>query len=151
MNWRATEYADLFRVKVDDESSADDVRSLLQDNEETRSMLLEYAHTFECNGDAIAIVGVAPMWSGVGTVWSLLSEHSKNHGIPLTRASIRFIEERQAQGFWRLQATVERGHWEAREWILALGFSYEGTMVGYGPDGKTHDMYARLRGACRWP
>ena len=51
----------------------------------------------------------------------------------------RIEEDGEVRGF-----AVVHGDEPARLWILKLGFRYEGTMWSYGPDGKTHDMYARV-------
>ena len=146
MSWRSTQYEDLHRVVLEDDPSDADIRSLLPDTDETRSLLGENARTWWEGEEVLAIVGIAPLWKGVGTVWTLLSEASKQRGVSLTRGVLRFIDMlHRERGYWRLQATVELGDETGRLWIIQLGFQYEGTMVAYGPGGETHDMYARVR------
>ncbi len=147
MNWRNTEYEDLHRIVLQKDPSNMDVRSMVADTDESRFLLRENARTWLDDDSILAIAGIAPMWKGVGTVWTLISENARGLGLTLTRNMLGFLVMlRDERGFWRLQATVERGDERARLWILRLGFAYEGTMVAYAPDGKTHDMYARVRG-----
>lgn len=146
MSWRETEYEDLHRIVLPDDPPDLDVRGSFQDTDATREFLKGHARTWIEDDKIFAIVGVESMWKGVGTVWTLLTKDSRDHGVKLTLGVVRFIEELNSQrGFWRVQATVRRGDEPARLWILQLGFRYEGTMVAYGPDGSTHDMYARVR------
>jgi len=146
MIWLPTEYEDLHRVKLLDDTVGSDVRSHMPDTEEYRVQLRETARTWFIDDEVVALIGVMPMWKGVGTLWTLLSEKSKEYGIALTRGSSRYVELLYDEfGYRRLQATTVHGNETAREWVVQLGFSYEGTMVGYGPDGESHDMYARLR------
>ncbi len=146
MTWRNTQYEDLHRVVLEDDPSDADIRSLLPDTDETRDLLCENARTWWEEEAVLAIVGIAPLWKGVGTVWTLLSKASKQRGVSLTRGVLRFLDMLHGErGYRRVQATVELGDEPARLWIIQLGFQYEGTMVAYGPDGATHDMYARVR------
>ncbi len=147
MTWRNTQYEDLHRIKLEDDPSDADIRSLLPDTDATRELLEENARTWWEEEEVLAIVGVAPLWEGVGTVWTLLSAASRQRGVLLTRGVLRFIDLlHQGRGYRRLQATVELGDEIAQLWIIRLGFKYESTMVAYGPGGETHDMYVRLRG-----
>ena len=146
MIWLPTEYEDLHRVKLLEDTVGSDVRSLMPDTEDYRAQLRETTRTWFIDDEVVAIIGVMPMWKGVGTVWTLLSEKSKEYGIALTRGVGHHVLMLQEDlGYRRLQATVERGNEKARLWIIQLGFCYEGTMIRYGPGGETHDMYARLR------
>ncbi len=146
MNWKPSEMRDLFDIDMPEEHSGSDVRSILVDNEQTRVMLRENARTAFDGSKPIAILGISQLWKGVGVVWTLLSEQSKENGFALSLGSSRFIRMMYVErGYWRLQATIIRGDEIARLWIVKLGFVYEGTMVAYGPDGQTHDMYARVR------
>ena len=148
MSWRDTEYEDLHRIVLPGESSGADARDLYPDTEEMREILRRDGWTWEDPKQGIlAIVGISMMWKGVGVVWTLLTDESRLRGVILTRGVLRLLERmHRERGYWRIQATVERGDEPARLWIIQLGFVYEGTMVAYGPDGKTHDMYARVRG-----
>lgn len=147
MSWRHTEYEDLHRIVLVKDPSDGDMRSMMPDTPESREMLRENARTLFEDEEVLAIVGIAPMWKGVGTVWTLISENARLRGVLLTKGVLGFLVMlREERGYWRLQASIERGDERARRWIIALGFSYEGTMVGYSAEGRTHDLYARVRG-----
>jgi hypothetical protein len=146
MSWWPTKYEDLHRIVLSGDGSDADTRPMLPDTGAARDLLKENARTWEEGGRIVAIAGVAPLWKGVGTVWTVLSEESRQRGVRLTRGVLQFIDMlHEERGYWRLQATIEHGDDVARHWILQLGFQYEGTMNAYGPDLKTHDMYARVR------
>ncbi len=118
---------------------------MLPDNEESRTMLRENARSWVVEGSVIAIIGVSRFWKGVGVVWTLLSDESRQRGVALTRGARKQLDMLfEERGYWRIQATIEHGDEEARQWITSLQFGYEGTMREYGPGRETHDMYARL-------
>jgi len=147
VNWRATEYEDLHRIVMKEDPLDVDVMSRMPDTEQVREMLRLNAYSWVEDDTVIAIAGISPMWKGVGTVWTLISEEARSRGVALTKGIHWFLDMlRRDRGYWRIQATVERGDDRARRWIIHLGFVYEGTMVAYSPTGKTHDMYARVRG-----
>ena len=144
--WKQTQYEDLHKISLPVDISGADVRTLMPDTDESRTLLKENARTWWEDSEVLAITGVSPLWNGVGTVWTLLTEASRSRGVLLSLGVIRFIDMLHVErGYWRLQATTESGDEAARLWIIRLGFQYEGTMVAYGPDAMTHDMYARLR------
>ena len=146
MMWRETAYADLHSIDLPGDPSDSDMRSMLPDTEETHRQLRLNAQTWFDSGEILAIVGVSPLWKGVGTVWTLLTDAAREHGVALTLGVLRFMDMLHVErGYWRLQATTESGDEVARLWIIRLGFEYEGTMTAYGPDAMTHSMYARLR------
>lgn len=146
MIWRDTEYEDLHRIVLPNEAPCDDVRSMISDSDESRSALRHNAKSMVDDDVILAVAGVAPLWKGVGTVWTLISEDARKSGLRLSLGVRRLVDMAYVErGYWRLQATIKRGDETARLWIVGLGFSYEGTMLAYGPDGKTHDMYARVR------
>ena len=146
MMWRETRFEDLHRIVLKSDPNETDLRATMPDTAETREILRENAQTWEEDGRIVAVAGIGDLWKGVGTVWTLLSEESRERGVVLTRGVLRFIDMlHEERGYWRLQATVEHGDEAAQHWILQLGFQYEGTMVAYSPDLKTHDLYARVR------
>jgi hypothetical protein len=146
MKWRNTEYEDLHRIVLPNDAPSDDVRSMLSDSDESREAMKYNARSMVEGDRILAIAGVAPIWKGVGTVWTLITQEARDHGVVLSIGVRRLVKMLHVErGYWRLQATTERGDEPARLWIVGLGFSYEGTMIAYGPDMKTHDMYARVR------
>lgn len=146
MNWRNAKYEDLHRVKLKTDPNSADMLSILPDTDSSRELLDRYGRTWMDGDTTLAVVGIAPQWKGVGTVWTLLSDEARGHGVALTRGMLRYLAMLHREwNYWRLQATVEAGDEAARLWIIQLGFQYEGTMVAYGPDLKNHDLYARVR------
>lgn len=146
MIWRDTEYEDLHRIVIPGDDPAEDIRAILNDSDESRAGLRQNARTMADGDEILAIAGVSPLWKGVGTVWTLIAPRARENGLRLSLGVQRLVEMLQDdRGYWRLQATIKRGDEPARLWIVGLGFRYEGTMVAYGPDRATHDMYARVR------
>ena len=146
MMWREATYEDLHRIALPSDPPEHDIRSTAPDTPETREILQRDARTWEDEGRVLAVVGIRHMWKGAGEVWTMLSEESRERGVALTRGVLRFLDMLHLErGYWRLQATVEHGDEPARLWILQLGFTYEGTMIAYGPDMKSHALYARVR------
>lgn len=146
MNWKPTEFEDLYRIRLGENDPKLDVRSMVVDTPEYRNTLRDNTYTMFHAEHPIAVVGVSPLWKGVGVVWTLISDEARERGIALTLGVIRLLEMlHRDRGYWRIQATIKAGDEPARIWIVKLGFSYEGRMVAYGPDGTSHDMYGRVR------
>lgn len=146
MGWRETIYADLHRVRAEGGGVGIDITSVFPDNEETRTILRRDARTWEDDeGLVIAVIGVTELWKGVGTVWTMLSDRARERGPALTFRTVKLLRMLHVErGYKRIQATILHGDERARQWIINLGFTYEGTMVAYAPDGATHDLYARF-------
>lgn len=90
----------------------------------------------------IACAGVIHCWAGRAQVWSLMSEHLPTYGAWIHRAVVRFLK---ACPIRRVELTVDPEFPQAVAWARRLGFTYESTMPGYGPQGETHEMYVRVR------
>ncbi len=145
MSWRPATFEDFQRISLPNDPPESDMRSVLADTDATREALRENGRTWDEDGRIVAIVGIAPMWKGVGQVWTMLTEESRERGVALTRGVVRFLSMlHEERGYWRVQATVEHGDDAGVEWIIQLGFGYEGTMIGYGPTMKAHDLYSRV-------
>ena len=146
MTWRDAEFEDLFRIVLPNDPIESDMRGNLADTPQTRTLLRDNARTWEDDGEILAIVGVSPMWKGVGQVWTMLTENARERGVVLTRGVVGFLSMLHSErGYHRLQATVTRGDETGRLWILRLGFEYEGMMLAYGPDLQSHSLYSRVR------
>jgi len=145
MSWRSSQLEDISRIVLPEDLSFD-IHANFPDTDSSREMLHENARTWVEDEEILAVVGVAPIWKGVGVVWTMLTDRSRERGVRLSIGIVRLLKMlHEERGYWRIQATTERGDESARLWIIQLGFRYEGTMIGYGPDMKTHDMYARVR------
>ena len=124
MIWRNTEFEDLHRIVLPNDAKCNDVRSMASDSKESRYLLRYNARTMVEGTHILAIAGVSPLWKGVGTAWTLISEEARASGLRLSLGVRRLVKMlHEERGYWRLQATVKRGDEPARLWIVGLGFS----------------------------
>jgi RimJ/RimL family protein N-acetyltransferase len=143
--WRETTYDDIVRIAVDSSSDAKRVLGAFPDTDGTHALLRRDAQTWEEGGEVLAIVGLTEMWNGVCSVWTLLTDSARSRGVALSLHTLRLLEDLHiTRGFDRIQATCITGSTVESEWLKRLGFAFEGTMRGYGPDGADHDLYARV-------
>lgn len=95
------------------------------------------------DGDRIVIcAGLVPLWPGRSSLWALLSVHAAKFMLAIHRATLRFLATRTDR---RIEATCATGFKEAHRWLEMLGFTREGTLRGFTPEGFDHDMYSRVR------
>lgn len=94
-------------------------------------------------GEAIvACGGVLPTGPGQGVLWALLSAQAGRNMVCLHRATRRFIDIERLR---RLEASVEVGFSAGCRWLEMLGFTYEGPLQAFGPNGEDHVRYARIQ------
>jgi hypothetical protein len=144
--WDPTTFEDLHRLHLQVSQLWQDPREAMVGDERTRRVLRENSRTLWAEDRALAVIGVSQLWRGVGAAFALLSyEAVEEHPIALARGTRRWLDWIVDHGgYWRIQATVEQQSERARDWLVWLGFRFEGTMWGYGPLGTDHDMYAKL-------
>jgi hypothetical protein len=94
-----------------------------------------------CDGRVMAIAGISEQWEGRGIAWSLLSPNIGHHFIEIHRAVVRALAQTHMR---RIEAHVDPTFNSAVRWIQMLGFTYEGTMKRFDPDGRDMDLYARI-------
>jgi len=93
----------------------------------------------------LCIVGITPLWPGVGEAWMLVSRHAAGHGFGLVKGVRRELARAvERAGLRRVQLTVDETDGEAVRFVLLLGAEFEGRMLEYGLNGSTYLM-ARLR------
>src|SRR6185312_14657212 len=97
------------------------------------------AYTAMVGERVIGCAGIIETGAGSGYLWALASRDSRPHFVGLIRAVRRLMELSPLR---RLEATVERGFNPGCRALELLGFSCEGLMKKYGPDGKDHFRYA---------
>jgi hypothetical protein len=90
----------------------------------------------------VACAGMVSLLPHCGTLWAVLAQDAGRSMLWIHRAVTRFLEMQTVQ---RLEATVLEGFDPGCRWLELLGFTYEGRMRAYGPDGSTHLRYARVR------
>ena len=146
VHWRDSRFEDLGAVPLQI-AQYDQKIQTMEDTPGNREALTCHARTLEDDsGKVLAVLGVWPLWEGVGSAWALISGEALKYPTTLGRAAKVFLAEIiERDNLWRVQATVERGHRAGRNFILWLDFQYEGTMGGYGPTGLDHDLYSIVR------
>jgi hypothetical protein len=112
----------------------------------------EYIRTYEnglCyslvadDGSTLACAGLLPIWENRASAWALLSADLGPRGLLIvTRACLR---ELNLGRFRRVEAYVDPEFMAARKWVRALGFRFEGHMAAFTPEGRDHDLYARVQ------
>ena len=91
-------------------------------------------------------LGAVELWPGVGEAWSVTSALIETLPVSFHRLVLRMLDEQQAHHHCRrLQASVRQDHGVSVRWLHRLGFTYEGRMEAYGPDGSAHLRFARFR------
>ena len=96
-------------------------------------------------GEPILVIGVWPVWAGVGTVWMLVTlEALELHSISLIRGARRFMKKIvDRDKLHRLQAYVFPGHVSGQRFASQYGFIRECTMMGFTQDNQNVELYAR--------
>lgn len=97
------------------------------------------------DGLPIAAAGVVPQWKGVGELWALLSENTRDRPIKLCKVTAKIIEIIQQEGnYHRLQAIVLKDFTSSIRWMKHLGFQCEGLLRQYGVDKRDFYRFARI-------
>ncbi len=98
------------------------------------------AYTLWDNDKPIACGGVLPVWDGVGSVWCVMSNDVRNHGLELTK-KVRFLmnDTMEFYSMHRLNAIVSVNKPEYVRWARLMGFEIETVLEKAAPD-KT-DLY----------
>ena len=104
------------------------------------------AWTLTHRGEIVASAGFYVMWPGVAEAW--LTTTPLVYKYPLyfwrgTKEVFKRIDEQVK--FRRIQATVKAADQRAIKYLKHLGFTIEGFMPKYGPDGSDHYMIGRVK------
>ena len=90
----------------------------------------------------VGCAGLVEMWDNRAMAWALLGSNAGRHFVQIHRAVKGFFDQAQ----WRrIEATVDCEFKAGQRWIKLLGFEHEGRLHCYTPDGKDHDLFARIR------
>lgn len=113
----------------------------------TPELIRVYEHSYSFSlineGETLACAGLMELWAGRAYAWALLSETIGARGMLIvTKACMR---EFALGRFRRIEAYVDPEFIQGRKWIRALGFKFEGHMAGFTPEGRDHDLYARVQ------
>lgn len=114
----------------------------LADLEYARALAAGHAFTALDDRGPIACAGVYELWPGRALAWGLIGASAGRHFVGIHRAVLGFLT---AAPWRRVEASVDCDFQAGQRWIRLLGFSYEGTMRAYTPDGRDQDLFARVK------
>lgn len=111
----------------------------------------EYAETLTSAGPAFALVvgnnivlGAAGIWvleNHRGLAWALISDTIGTDFIHFHKAVLNFLDNTNLQ---RVEMAVEVNFTQGVRWAKMLGFSLEGLMHKYYPNGNDAYLFARI-------
>lgn len=98
------------------------------------------------DGEIAAIMGVAPLWPGVGEVTMVPSDLFYKH----IKACVKLLRNclpiaLQAYDLHRIQGTTLESCPKHGRFLAFLGFELEGTLKGYGTQGENYLMYSYVK------
>lgn len=106
---------------------------------------LGMAVTALVHGKPVAMFGCIKIWTGVGEMWSIISDDARRYPKQLTLVAGAFSDiVTQSLSLHRLQITVRSDEPRALRWAKYLGFEIEGLMRKYSPDGTDTYILARV-------
>ena len=89
--------------------------------------------------------GILPQWPGRAIAWALLTrELTARHFLRVHHKVLNVLLGAHGRGARRIETTVDAGFDAGHRWARALGFSPEGLMRSYSPEGRDHVLYARI-------
>lgn len=93
-------------------------------------------------GRVLACAGLLEQWPGRAVGWALLSVAAGRRFVEIHRAVLRTF---RLHPYRRIETAVAVGHLEGHRWARLLGFTQEGLMKAYTPQGEDSWLYARVR------
>ena len=104
------------------------------------------AVTLLINGDIIAIIGIMPLWDGVGEVTMLPSNKLYTYKNTTIKALRQLLKGLQVAGWRRLFCNTRTDRPMHGRFMEVIGFTLEGTMRQYAPDGSDRQLYSLVEG-----
>lgn len=101
------------------------------------------ARTVWLDGDPVACFGESIVWDGVGECWAILAGNIGISMVAVDRAVRALIGKVSTR---RLQAYVDASFEPGVRWMLDLGFTVEGKLKRYLPNGNDAFLFALVRG-----
>lgn len=108
---------------------------------------LQYVWTCEeyHSGEIVAIAGLDMVWEGRWLAWMLPSEKILMYGRPLFRFTQEVLNTHMEQdNVYRVEATADTDFDSGQEWLIRLGFSAEGYLRAYRPDGGDQILFSKV-------
>lgn len=97
------------------------------------------------DGRLHGIAGSYRQWRGSSQLWAIFDKKVDRHPLALAKTCLTLIHyARDKQALHRVSLTVRSDYTMGNRFAAALGFSLEGKMHGYLPDGADANLYARL-------
>ncbi len=97
------------------------------------------------DGKPVAACGFIPQHEGVESIWALISDDVRGHGVGFIRGCRRIINgHMSAAHLHRLQAFCNPGNHEYHRFLSMLGFKNEGYLRHYSPDGQSISIYGKV-------
>jgi RimJ/RimL family protein N-acetyltransferase len=97
--------------------------------------------------ELIACCGVALYWPTSGMVWAVFSSKAFANMVVFTRGTRQILDYFQISlGIVRLQADVLADNASAQNYVRHYGFTEEGLMRSFDPEGRDVIRFARIRG-----
>lgn len=97
------------------------------------------------DGSPVALLGVVPVWPGVGQAWLIATPEVGNYGVEVMRVSKRIIKTLLDLEMHRIHAYSAAFHTQAHRWLEMTGFRRESTLKQYGKTGEDFYCYAITR------
>jgi len=109
--------------------------------EEARALMAGTAITVRTD-HIIACGGIFPRSKDVGHLWGVLAVDARRHLLALQRICGRLFE---VTDYARVLANTESDFHAGCRWLKLMGFKYIETIERFGPDGRDHNFYVRVR------
>jgi len=120
-----------------------DIDPIIYNSDYDHYLAIGTGHVLIVDGVIRGAAGIIPLWGKVADAWAIITPWCREHPVTLLKAfKAKFIET--CTGYDRVQITVEEGFDTAEKFAQFLGFTFEGKMEYYAPNGKTHLRYARI-------
>ena len=100
------------------------------------------AYAMVKDGETIIMAGVSIFWKGRAFGWATVSRQAGPYMRRITAEVRKFLESSDIK---RIETAVDCRFDAGHRWADLLGFTYEGTMKAWGPQGNDFDMYARVK------
>lgn len=98
------------------------------------------------DGQPLCALGICRMWSGVGEAWGFFLPDASRYPVFLHRSVRRYLPRlMETMNLHRVQCTVSELDHRACQWIVRLGFQYEGRLRAFSPAGEAYLLYSLIR------
>lgn len=119
--------------------------SLLETPDYAASLANGYAWSGLVDERIAGVGGILPQWRGRAVAWALISERLTAHSFLRAHHKVRTVlADAHRDGWRRIETTVDAGFDAGHRWVRALGFTPEGLMRAYSPEGRDHVLYVHL-------